>query len=158
MTDRELQRLSRTDLLEMLVDLSEELNRVKQQLEAAEEKLNSRQIMIDKAGAIAESALQLIASFETAGASDSQSADAIRQLNERQEEICRRIEWECREKAKQRLEEVERKCLQMEADTIDRCAKMQAMAMTKTETHTAPAYGYSARDLEYRGRDTKTSG
>ena len=130
MTDQELRKLSRADLLEMLVDLNEELNRVKQQLEVAEEKLNSRQIMIDKAGAIAESALQLIGSFETGEAAGGQSADTIRQLNNRQDEICRKIEWECREKARQRLEEVERKCLQMEADTLERCAKMQAMART----------------------------
>ena len=130
MTDQELRKLSRADLLEMLVDLNEELNRVKQQLEAAEEKLNSRQIMIDKAGAIAESALQLIASFETPGTDAVQSADNLRQFTERQEEICRKIEWECREKARLRLEEVERKCMQMEADTIERCAKMQALAKT----------------------------
>ena len=128
MTDRELQKLSRTDLLEMLVDLSEELDRVKKQLEIAEEKLNSRQIMIDKAGSIAEAALQLIGAFEAKGTPSEHHADNIRQLNERQEEICRKIEWECREKARLRLEEVERKCMQMEADTIDRCAKMQAMA------------------------------
>ena len=130
MTDQELRKLSRADLLEMLVDLNEELNRVKQQLEVAEEKLNSRQIMIDKAGAIAESALQLIGSFETGEAAGGQSADTIRQLNNRRDEICRKIEWECREKARQRLEEVERKCMQMEADTLERCAKMQAMART----------------------------
>ena len=130
MTDQELRKLSRADLLEMLVDLNEELNRVKQQLEVAEEKLNSRQIMIDKAGAIAESALQLIGLFETTEAAGGQSADTIRQLNNRQDEICRKIEWECREKARQRLEEVERKCMQMEADTLERCAKMQAMART----------------------------
>ena len=111
MTDQELRKLSRADLLEMMVDLNEELNQVKMQLEAAEEKLNSRQIMIDKAGAIAESALQLIASFET-GTVVVQSTDAVQQFNERQEElsrkqeeICRKIEWECREKARLRLEE-----------------------------------------------------
>ena len=156
MTDRELQKLSRADLLEMLVDLSEELDRVKQQLQAAEEKLNNRQIMIDKAGFIAESALQLIGSLETTGNASEQTAETIRKFNERQEEICRRIEWECREKAKRRLEEVERKCMQMEADTIERCARMQAMA--KAETQAASKYGYSTRNVGYKIKDTKYSG
>ena len=123
MTDRELQKLSRTDLLEMLVDLSEELNLVKQKLKAAEEKLNSRQVLIDKAGSIAEAALQLIGVFEAAEAAGDPQVDKARQ-----DEICRKIEQECREKAKRRLEEVEKKCMQMEADTIERCAKMQALA------------------------------
>ena len=142
MTDRELRKLSRTDLLEMLVDLSEELNTVKQQLAAAEEKLNNRQILIDKAGSIAEAALQLNGVFEAAEAAGEQYVDNIRHFSDRQEEICRRIEWECREKARRRLEEVERRCMQMEADTIDRCAKMQAMA--KAETRTTWKYSYGA--------------
>ena len=151
MTDRELRKLSRTDLLEMLVDLSEELNRVKQQLEEAEEKLNKRQIAIDNAGSIAEASLQLNGVFEAAEAAGEQYLENIRNLSDRQEEICRRIEWECREKARRRLEEVERKCMQMEADTIECCAKMQARAKTeaktetKTETPVSWRYSYGAR-------------
>ena len=143
MTDQELRKLSRTDLLEMLVDLSEELNRTKQQLEAAEEKLNKRQILIDNAGSIAEASLQLNGVFEAAEAAGEQYVENIRNLSDRQEEICRRIEWECREKARRRLEEVERKCMQMEADTIERCAKMQAAA--KAETPGTWRYSYGAR-------------
>ncbi len=142
MTDRELRKLSRTDLLEMLVDLSEELNLVKQQLRDAEEKLNNRQILIDKAGSIAEASLQLNGVFEAAEAASEQYVENIRNLSDRQDEICRRIEWECREKARRRLEEVERKCMQMEADTIERCAKMQAMA--KAESPTTWKYNYGA--------------
>ena len=143
MTDRELRKLSRTDLLEMLVDLSEELNRVKQQLEEAEEKLNKRQIAIDNAGSIAEASLQLNGVFEAAEAAGEQYLENIRNLSDRQEEICRRIEWECREKARRRLEEVERKCMQMEAETAERCAKMQAAA--KAEAPVSWRYSYGAR-------------
>ena len=143
MTDRELRKLSRTDLLEMLVDLSEELNLVKQQLAAAEEKLNNRQILIEKAGSIAEASLQLNGVFEAAEAAGEQYVENIRNLSDRQDEICRRIEWECRQKARRRLEEVERKCMQMESDTIERCAKMQAMA--KAEMQTTWKYNYGAR-------------
>ena len=134
MTDRELRKLSRSDLLEMLIDLSEAHNLVKQQLKTAEEKLNNRQILIDKAGSIAEASLQLNGVFEAAEAAGEQYMESIRSLSERQDEICRRIELECREKAKRRLEEVERKCMQMEADTIAYCSKMQAMAEAENET------------------------
>lgn len=142
MTDRELRKLSRSDLLEMLVDLSEEHNLVKQQLKAAEEKLNNRQIMIDNAGSIAEASLQLNGVFEAAEAASEQYMESLRSLSQRQDEICRRIEWECREQAKRRLEEVERRCMQMEADAIERCARMQAMA--KAENPTTRKYSYAA--------------
>jgi hypothetical protein len=78
MTDRELRKLSRSDLLEMLVDLSEEHNLVKQQLKTAEEKLNNRQILIDKAGSIAEASLQLNGVFEAAQAAADQYLESIR--------------------------------------------------------------------------------
>ena len=143
MTDRELRKLSRTDLLEMLVDLSEELNRVKQQLEIAEEKLNNRQIQIDNAGSIAEASLRLNGVFEAAEAAGEQYMENIRSLSERQEDICRRIEWECREKAKRRLEEVERRCMQMEAETVERCRKMQAAS--KAEAPVSWRYSYGTR-------------
>ena len=143
MTERELRKLSRSDLLEMLVDLSEELNLVKQQLEATEEKLNNRQILISKAGSIAEASLMLNGVFEAAEVAGKQYVESVRHLSDHQDEIRRKIEQECKEQARRRLEEVERKCMQMEADTIERCAKMHAMA--KTESPTAWKYSYGAR-------------
>lgn len=56
MTEKELRRLSRADLLEMLVDQSVELETVKKKLAAAEEALASRVIEINSAGSIAEAA------------------------------------------------------------------------------------------------------
>ena len=52
MTEKELRRLSRADLLEMLVDQSVELETVKKKLAAAEEALASRVIEINSAGSI----------------------------------------------------------------------------------------------------------
>ena len=143
MTDRELRKLSRSDLLEMLVDLSEEHNLVKQQLKAAEEKLNNRQIMIDNAGSIAEAALQLNGVFEAAEAASEQYMESLRSLSQRQDEICRRIEWECREQAKRRLEEVERKCMQMEAETAEYCEKMRAAV--RAEAPASWKYNYRGK-------------
>jgi hypothetical protein len=143
MTDRELRKLSRTDLLEMLVDLSEELSRVKQQLEMAEKKLNDRQILIDQAGSIAAASLQLNKVFESAEAASEQYMESIQHLSDRQEEICQRIEWECRENARRRLEEVERKCMQMEAETAEYCEKMRAAV--RAEAPASWKYNYSGK-------------
>lgn len=66
MTRRELQKLSRADLLELLVAQVKENDRLREQLAAAQEELADRQIRIDRAGSIAEAALQLNRVFEAA--------------------------------------------------------------------------------------------
>ena len=133
MTDRELRKLSRIDLLEMLVDLSEELNQTKEQLHNAEEKLRNREIVINQVGSLAEASFQLNGVFEAAEAAYEQYTENIRILNEKQDEICRRIEWECREKARRRLEEVEKRCIMMEEETKSRCERMQIQAKAMAE-------------------------
>ena len=135
MTDRELRKLSRVDLLEMLVDLSEELNQTKEKLHNAEEKLRNREIVIDQVGSLAEASFQLNGVFEAAEAACEQFTENIRTRSDKQDEICRRIEWECREKARRRLEEVEKRCIMMEAETKRRCEVMQIQAKALAEKY-----------------------
>ena len=58
MTDKELRRLSRSELLEMLIAQTEENSQLKIRLEQAEAQLRDRRIEIDKAGSLAEAAPQ----------------------------------------------------------------------------------------------------
>ena len=48
MTDKELRRLSRSDLLEMLIAQTTETDRLKTRLEQAEAQLRERELAIDK--------------------------------------------------------------------------------------------------------------
>lgn len=57
MTDKELKRLSRAELLEMLLVQVEENKELKTRLDGMQAQLDSRQIMLNKAGSIAEAAL-----------------------------------------------------------------------------------------------------
>lgn len=114
MTEKELRRLSRADLLEMLIDQSVELEQTQKKLAAAEEALASRVIEINSAGSIAEAALRLNGVFEAAQAACDQYVQNINLLNERSEMVCRRMEQESREKADRLLEETRRKCQAME--------------------------------------------
>ena len=45
MTEKELRRLSRTDLLEMLLEQSKEVQRLQQELEETKQKLEDRRLM-----------------------------------------------------------------------------------------------------------------
>ena len=66
MTDKQLRKLSRIELLEMLIQHSKEITRLQEQLEEAHELLEDKYIAIDKAGSIAEASLQINGVFSAA--------------------------------------------------------------------------------------------
>lgn len=80
MTDRELQRLRRSDLLELLIQQTEENQRLRAALEKAEQELESRRVTVERAGSLAEAALQLNGVFSAAQA----ACDQYRQNVEEQ--------------------------------------------------------------------------
>ena len=59
MTDNDLKKLNRAELLELLVEQSKKIDQLQAQLDEANRKLADRQIEIDKAGPIAEASLRL---------------------------------------------------------------------------------------------------
>ncbi len=81
-TENELRKLKRVDLLEMLLEQSQELERVKAQLERAESELRSRKILLDNAGSIAEAAMQLNDIFAVAQKTANQYLENIKRLHE----------------------------------------------------------------------------
>ena len=66
MTGKELKRLSRADLLELLLRQMEENERLRSELEQAQKELSSREIILDQAGSIAQASLQISRVFEAA--------------------------------------------------------------------------------------------
>ncbi len=82
MTDQELRKLNRTDLLELLLEQSKENEQLREELRQAQEKLASRKIEIDHAGSIAEAALRLNGVFEAAQQAAEQYLENVRRLAE----------------------------------------------------------------------------
>ena len=66
MTEKEMKKLSRAELLEMLIAQSIELENCKEKLNAAEVALKNREIAINRAGSIAEASLALSGIFDAA--------------------------------------------------------------------------------------------
>lgn len=66
MTEHELRKLSRLDLLELLLKQMEENEQLRAELEEARKQLESREILIENAGSIAQASLQLSRVFEAA--------------------------------------------------------------------------------------------
>ena len=66
MTDQELRKLKRNELLQIMIAQSKKITELQEKLEEAERKLADREIMLKDAGNIAEAALRLNHIFEDA--------------------------------------------------------------------------------------------
>lgn len=86
MTDRELKKLSRAELLELLLEANLENERLREQLDKTKELLDSKDIKIKNAGSIAEAALELNGVFEAAQRAAEQYLENIRCMAEEQSE------------------------------------------------------------------------
>lgn len=85
MTESELKKLKRVELLEMLVGEMEENERLKNLLHEQTEQLQNRRIAIDRAGSIAEAALDLNGVFEAAQKAADEYLENIKSQNEQQD-------------------------------------------------------------------------
>ena len=82
MTDQELKKLRRSDLLELLIAQEKENERLRSQVEQLEKRLADRAIDLEQAGSIAEAALRLNGVFQAAQAAADQYLENIRRLSE----------------------------------------------------------------------------
>ena len=137
MTGKELRKLGRSQLLELLVAQAKEMESLKERLAEAEAQMEKRQIAIDEAGSIAEASLALSGIFEAAEEAVSQYMENIKDLSDRQQKVYVQREQENRKKADEilRLEEDTRKqCRRLEEDTRKRCENMVSSAKKKEAT------------------------
>lgn len=101
MTSKELKRMSRTELLQILLTLAEENEQLKSQLKEAAEKLSSKNLKQNKPGSIAEAALQINNVFEGADMAAKQYLDGIKQLYEYQNTLLREAEASANKRAEE---------------------------------------------------------
>lgn len=131
MTDKELRKLNRRELLEILLEQSREIDRLRTRLEQAERQISDRQIVLDEAGSIAEASLQLNGVFKAAQQAADQYLESIGTLSRRQEEVCKKLETDSRRKADELLSGTQAMCEAMEIETREKCAKMTQEAQEK---------------------------
>lgn len=107
MTGKELQKLSRRDLLELLVQQEQQKEELKARVAELEELLADRTVDIRNAGTMAEAMLTLNGVFERADAAASQYLDNIKRCSEEQQAAYERIISEAEQKAREILQEAE---------------------------------------------------
>ena len=87
MTDKELHKLKRSELLEMMIAQGKEIERLQKCLSEAEEELRNRRIVMENAGSIAEAALQLNHIFETAQQAAERMQKELEELKKKYDEL-----------------------------------------------------------------------
>lgn len=122
MTPKELKRLSRSDLLEMMLELSKENEALREENERLRTQVNDRNIAIENCGSLAEAALMLSGIFQAADTACTQYTQNVQARSAGLEERCQQMETQTRER-----------CEKMERDTKEACEVLMAQTRSRAE-------------------------
>ncbi len=137
MTDKELRKLRRDDLLQILISQQKQIDALNEQLEQSKAALADRDMAIKESGTLAEAALKMNGVFESA---QSAADEYVRQMQKRVDELV--AEAERRESAAQRTAENLVSNARMEAERIVSRAKNEAVSLGRQDQGTpAPQDG-----------------
>lgn len=91
MTDKELKRLSRTELLELLVYQTREAERLQAELDATRQQLEDRRLRVSQIGNLAQAVLEVNGVMEAAQRAAQQYVDNIAAMEEETRRKCEQI-------------------------------------------------------------------
>ena len=134
LTEKELRRLRRAELLELLVEQGRVVERLQKEVAELRAEAEERRISIEKAGSIAEASLALTKIFEDAQEASRIYMDNIERRSGEQDRINAQREEESKKKAEQLLTATAKKCREMEAATAQKCRQMLEAAMKRSGT------------------------
>lgn len=86
MTDNDLKKLSRAELLQLLLDAAKENDRLREEIESLKSQLDNRRIAIEESGTLAEAALKLSGIFAAADEAAKLYLDALAAVAEEETE------------------------------------------------------------------------
>lgn len=135
MTDRELKKLNRRDLMQLLLDQSKEMQDLRTKLAATEAALQDKTLKISQAGSIADAALQLNGVFEAAQEACQQYTLNIQKLSRDQDALCAQMEAENRARANAILAQAQQQKADMERETKEKCDAMLAQAKEASQRY-----------------------
>lgn len=113
MTDQELRRLTREDLLDIIYELQRRTQQLEQENETIRKQLADRTVKLENAGSIAEAALAVNGVFEAAQAAADQYLAQVRAANEQSQQLADRIVADAQRRANAIVQQA-----QQEADSI----------------------------------------
>lgn len=126
-----LRRMSRSELLELLLartgeceQLQEHLTQSQHALERARLRLNDRTIALQEAGSMAEAALRIHHVFEDAQQAAEDYLSGMERLRQEQEQQCADRIAEATQQAEEIIAQAKRQSAQMEQDAQARCTAL----------------------------------
>lgn len=148
MTEREIKKLNRQDLLIILAEQKERADSLEAQLQEANEKLEKRHLMQEECGSMAEEALKFHDVFRAVDEAAAQFMENMRLRKESQEAACQQLEEESREKSDRLLNDARQESERIVADAQTQSSKLvaQAQADAQERNHEAEMAVQSARE------------
>lgn len=164
MTEKELRRLSRPQILDMFAayekdkaELQADLKEVTQRLEELKEqnaslqgrlteagaKLNNQKIELEEAGSIADAAMKVNGVFEAAQKAADQYLDSVRELKERQEKELAAIAADSKSETDRLLREAQQESDQRTAESKEQAEQILSEANAKAATVKTEADRYA---------------
>ena len=130
MTEKDLKKLGRPELLELLITSLKENESLKKQIKEKDKQLKSKEILINKSGTLAEAALRLNDVFESADKAAAQYLENI----QNSEAIAQRIIDDAKEEAKFITSMAKKESDAMLKDAKDMALAMNADYLRKSKT------------------------
>lgn len=146
LSDKELQKLKRGDLLEILLEQSKEndslvwqIAKKDQEIRDLHNKLEDRKIELQKAGTIAEASFKLNGVLEATEKAAQQYLDNLQRLYEKEEYLCnvkeQEVEARCqaalkktREQCEEYIQMTEQRCMEREKEAEEKCRYLDEKA------------------------------
>ena len=118
MESKELKKMSRKDMLVILLEQTKRIRELEDELEKANEKLESKKVVFKNAGSLADAALQLSGIFNTAQEAATIYLSNIKELKEKSEEDIEKLR-------NKMLRDTERKCKKREKEANEYIHKIE---------------------------------
>lgn len=121
MTEKELKKLSRRELLEMLILQTRRVEELEADINELNDKLQARELSVKNAGSIAEASLKISGVFEDADSAAQIYLENVKKLSGEGEDLSKQLEEEGREKALRLLRDTELLCREREQRADEYC-------------------------------------
>lgn len=131
MKEKSLRTLSREELLQLLIERTQERDamqaraaELQSQLDEANARLEHHTLAIENAGSLAEAALQVNGVVEAAQKAADQYLENIERMHREQADACAKLEEQSSARAAQLIAQAEARCREMEEAARRRCDEL----------------------------------
>lgn len=116
MTNKDLMKLSRKQLLELLLRETERVDYLEDRINKAQKKLDERRTVEAEAATVAEAAIQLSGIIEAAQTAVNQYVESVKALSQRLDETGREADSIAQRRAQAILIDAQRQCAERESE------------------------------------------